>query len=136
MLPNLPTKHKKDEADFGLKFRTWILNKPIKMPSGDYELKDSRGKDSIAYSEITEEQLDSAKRSASDRGNLIRIVAGTPGAPDYSYRRNAPTFFVIHYPKCFEVIPLDSLLLERSRFKRKSLTSERARAISIITVKL
>lgn len=136
MLPQLPQKNNKKEADFGLRFRTWIMNKVVKMPSGDYELKDSRGKDSIAYSEITEDQIDSALRSASDKGNLIRIMSGTPGAPDYSYRRNDMTYFVIHYPGKFEVIPYSNLLFEKEKSKRKSLTSDRAHAISIITVKV
>ncbi len=133
MLPNLPKIHTKKEADFGLKFRTWILKKDPKMPSGNYELKDSRGKEWIPFAEITTEQIDSAYRS--EKENLIRVVVGTPGAPDYIYQRHVPTFFVIKFPKSAEVISLGSYLLERGRSNRKSLTSERAKAISTVSFK-
>ncbi len=135
-LPDLPQKHNKKEADFGLKFRKWIESKIHVLPFADYELKDSLGKDSIPFSVVSEEQLDSAMRSSSLKGNLIRIVSGTPGAPDYSFRRCCPTFFVIHFPKVFHVISLDTFLLEKQRSKRKSLTCERACSISTISVKL
>lgn len=128
MLPELPKKNKKEEAKDGLDFRDWFM-KQKSMPSGDYELKDSRGKMYLNYNEITEEQLNSAQRTQSLKGNLTRIINGTPGAPDYSYRKNTPAFFVITYPKGTEIISLDSLLFEKEKGK-KSLTWDRARAIS------
>lgn len=130
MLPSLPKRNNKKEADFGLVFREYI-NKKRWPVSADFELKDSRGKDRIPYSEIRDDQWDSAARSLSDKGNLMRISVGTPGAPDYAYRRNAPTYVVIRFPKSCEVISFETLALERERSKAKSLTWERAREISV-----
>lgn len=134
MLPALPKKNNKKEADFGLKFREWILSHSPKMPTGTYELKDSNGKEYINFKEITDDQIASAERTQTDKGNLLRIVNGTPGAPDYVFFRNSPAFFVIKFPGSFEVISLGNLLAEKESGKRKSLTVKRAKDISILSV--
>jgi hypothetical protein len=128
MLPDLPKKNKKKEASDGLEFREWFF-KQKSMPVGDYELKDSRGKNYISFNEITEEQENSAKRTMSAKGNLTRVVVGTPGTADYIYRKYNQSFFVITYPKGTEVISLENLLFEKEKGK-KSLTYDRAKAIS------
>lgn len=134
MLPQLPKKNKLHEFNLEEKFRKWFFTR--KMPNGDYELKDTRGKNYINYKEIADEQIDSALRTQSIKGNLTRIVNGTPGAPDYTFRRSLFAFFVIHYPLSTEIISVDNLLFERDRNKKKSLTYDRAVAISTISVKL
>ena len=136
MLPNLPKKNKHKEASDGLDFRSWFSRNYHKFEDCDFELKDSRGKDNIAYSEITQEQIDSALRTQSDKGNLVRIVNGTPGAPDYTYHRRATAYFVITYPKITHLITINNFLHEKEHSKRKSLTEERASAIATISVKL
>ena len=137
MLPNLPKKNKHKEADDGLAFRRWFeRNYMLFGEKCDFELKDSRGKDRIAYSEITPEQVDSALRSQSMKGNLTRIVNGTPGAPDYTYRRNAVAYLVITYPKITHFVPVNNLLFEKERSKSKSLTETRAAEIAVKSVKL
>jgi hypothetical protein len=130
MLPNLPKKNKLKEFDLYEKFRTEFFKR--KMPAGDYELKDTRGKNYLNYNEITEEQINNALRTESVKGNLTRIISGTPGSPDYTFRKNMQAFFVIRYPKSIEVITVENLLFEKSKGK-KSLTSERAMAISTMT---
>ena len=132
-LPKLPTKHKKDEAELGLKFRKWVFANES-LFAGSYELKDSRGKDYISFSEITEDQVDSALRTMSSKGNLIRIVSGSVGSPDYVLLKNMPAYVVIKYPKGCYLIGIETLLLEKERSKRKSLTEERAKEISIKSV--
>ena len=131
ILPDLPKQNKKDEADFGIDFRKWWMQNGMNAP---YELKDTRGKDSISFSEITDDQIMFALAAKSSKGVLIRVEKGTLGAPDYVGFRNSPAWIVIKYPKSAEVIDIDALLLEKSRSKRKSLTSERARAISTVSI--
>ena len=133
MLPSLPKINNKTEADFGLRFRKWWQLHGMNAP---YELKDSRGKSSIPFSSITPEQIAFALSAKSSKGVLIRVEKGTVGSPDYVGFRNSPAWFVIHFPKCFEVIDAEVFVMEKERSKRKSLTAERARAISTVTVKV
>lgn len=132
-LPDLPKFNKKSEADFGLKFRKWWQAKGMNAP---YELKDSRGKNSIPFSAVTAEQIAIALGAKSSKGVLIRIEKGTVGAPDYVGFRNSPYWFVFRYPKSVEIIDAEVFVMEKERSKRKSLTSERAAAISSISVKI
>jgi hypothetical protein len=131
MLPNLPKKNKTVEFDLGDHFRQNFFKR--KMPSGDYELKDTRGKKQLNWKEITDEQINSALRTQSEKGNLIRIVNGTPGAPDYRFTKNGQAFFVIRYPESIEVITVENLLFEKSK-GNKSLSAERAKTISTMTL--
>ena len=131
MLPNLPKKNKLKEFDLYEKFKCWVFSRPI--PNGDYELKDSRGKNYINWKEITDEQLDSAQRTQSPKGNLTRIINGTPGAPDYIFRKNSQAFFVIRFPVSIEVITIENLMYEKSKGK-KSLTADRAKSISTMSL--
>lgn len=131
MLPQLPKKNNKKEAEFGTKFVKWFWTQ--KFPRCDFELKDTNGKDYLNFSEVKEEQVNSALRSASDRGNLVRVIHGTTGTSDYSYKRNDITYIVIRYPKSCEVIPINNFLFEKEHSKRKSLTSARAKAISVMS---
>ena len=135
MLPDLPKQNKHKEADFGLRFRDYV--KHNNCLSGSYELKDSRGKTSIPFSEVTQEQIDSALMCNSDKGNLIRVIQGKPeGSPDFIYLKNSPAYIVIKYPNSFSIIGINTFLLEKERSKRKSLTESRATEISIKTVQL
>jgi len=131
MLPNLPKKNKTAEFDLGAHFHNEFFKR--KMPSGDYELKDTRGKNYLNYNEITEEQINNALRTQSPKGNLTRIMSGTNGAPDYTFRKNLQAFFVIRYPESIEVITVENLLYEKGKGK-KSLTHGRAKAISTMTI--
>jgi len=124
---------KKREADFGVRFRHWIRANP--QYSSAYELKQT-SKSSIPFSCLEEHQasyLMAIRRG--DKGILTR-VQGTNGEPDYIYLRNFPARIVIKFPTKFEIIDIETFLLERNRSKKKSLTAERAGEISIMTVKL
>lgn len=133
MLPNLPKQNAHREADFGLRFREYV--KYNNILTGSYELKDSRGKDSIPFSEVTQEQIDSALLCNNSKGRLIRIVQGTVGAPDYVYFKNAPAYIVIKYPHSFSIISIRNFVYEKEFSKRKSLTEKRAEEISVKTIK-
>jgi hypothetical protein len=130
MLPNLPKKNKLAEFDLGAYFQREFFKR--KMPVGDYELKDTRGKSYLNYKEITDEQINNALRTQSTKGNLTRIMSGTNGAPDYRFIKNSQAFFVIRYPESIEIITVENLLYEKGKGK-KSLTYDRAKAISTIT---
>lgn len=134
MLPELPKKNKKKEAEFGIKFRHFIeANPPI--ASYPYELKDTDGAEYLNFNEVTEEQVNSALRSKSITGNLIRIVNGTPGAPDYVFFRLCRySWIVIRYPKGFVFIDIDVWLKEKRASQRKSLIYERAIKIAHLVV--
>lgn len=125
----------KKEADFGVLLRHYLKANPLPL-SSHIEVKDTRGKDSFPFSELKEEQINNALASNSDKGNLIRISTGTIGAPDYAYYRNAPAYVVIKYPTHFSFITIGTFLMEKERSKRKSLTSERAKLISVNTINI
>lgn len=124
----------KQEADFSIRLRHYLKAHPLPI-SCPLEIKDTRGKPSLPYGEIKEEQTNNALASKSDKGNLIRVSVGTVGAPDYCYYRNSPAYIVINYPLGFVFIDIETFILDRDTSKRKSLTWERAQEISIRTVK-
>ena len=121
------------ESKFSLKFRSWWRANRM---NGVFELKDSRGASSIPFSEIKEEQIDSGLANKSKRGNLIRVQSGTIGTGDYIGLVNFPSYIVIKYPTHFEIIDIETFNLEKNRSKLRSLTSKRAKEISIISVSL
>jgi hypothetical protein len=134
MLPDLPKKNKKKEAEFGLVFRKWIEENPP-IASYPYELKDTDGEEYLNFAEVTPDQVNSALRSKSVTGNLIRIVNGTPGAPDYVfYCMCKYAWVVIRYPKGFVLIDIDAWLKEKKTSNRKSLIFERAIKIATFSV--
>lgn len=90
---------------------------------------------SLRFDEVKEEQIDWANAITNGDGVLMRQVGGN-GEPDYTYHYKEPTFIVIKFPKDMEFISIDQWLAERERSKRKSLTLQRARQISTISVKL
>lgn len=138
-LPDLPTKHKHKEADFGTKvFRPWVLANANSLFSCTFELKDSYGKDCIPFNAVEDIQVDASQSIKwGKNGYLIRNQSGTPGAPDYSYFKSAPAFLVFNYGRLgFVLIDIETFVLEKKRSKRKSLTFERACDIAWKVVKL
>ena len=116
MLPPLPKKNKKTEANFGLAFVEFIKNKKP-QESYQYELKDTRGKDSFYLKELSEKQVNHALRSKTKTGNLVRVISGTPGSPDYHHFVNCKySFVVIRYPQFFAFIDIDDLLNEGGKY--------------------
>lgn len=129
MLPPLPKKNNHKEADDGLDFRTWFASHRAEFDNASFELKDSRGKDYIPFNEITDEQVDSALRTMSDKGNLVRVVKGTVGTGDYLYHRHADAYLVATYRRNTYLIPMERFIYERDCSERKSLTEIRASQI-------
>ncbi len=130
-LPILPKKIKTVEAEFGTKvFKKWVENNAHALYSCTFELKQTHT-DSIPFNCVEEPQVDASMCVKwSNKGYLIRNQAGTPGAPDYSFYRNAPAYIVIKYPKFFVLIDIEMFIEEKKKSKRKSLTSDRAKEIA------
>lgn len=122
----------KREANFGLLLRHWLKANP--RLSSAFELKQTTGS-SISFDCFEPGQTDYLLAIKSDKGALIRVQGGS-GEPDYVYLRNAPANVVIRFPREFHLIDIDTFLLEKKRSKRKSLTNERAREISIVSIKM
>lgn len=130
-LPELPQVNKKQEANSSLKLREWIMSNP--RSSCSIEMKDTRGKNYLNYSEIGQEQINYALAiQESEKGVLIR-VQGMNGEPDYIYLRKEPALFGIKYPKGICLINVNNLVHEMKTFKKKSLDFSRAKDIAIIT---
>lgn len=121
------------ESKSALLFRAWWRANRI---AGAFELKDSRGKSSIPFSEVTQDQIDSGMANKSRKGNLIRIASGTTGTADYISLVGYPSYIVIKFPAGFEIIDVETFDLERNRSKLRQLSHIRAKQISIISIKL
>lgn len=121
---------RKREADFGVLFRHWLKANP--RHSCAFELKQTTKK-SIPFSCLEDHQIDYLQAIKGSKGVLIR-VQGTNGEPDYIYLRNCPAKVVLKFPKVFHLIDIDAFVLEKSRSKIKSITSERAEQISTLSV--
>lgn len=131
MLPSLPRINKKQEATSSLKLRKWLMDNP--RSSCSIEMKDTRGKNYLSFSEVKEEQLTYAMAIKGDKGVLIRIQ-GVNGEPDYIYLRNEPAYIVIKYPKCMVGIDPQTFMLERDRSKSRSLLCARAKDIAVFVI--
>ena len=132
MLPPLPKLHKQKEANFSIKFRHWLDTNP-RMTSS-FEMKDTRGKNYLNYSEIKPEQINYAQAIQDNKKGVLIRVQGMAGEPDYIYLRNEPALFVIKYPKAFCIINVNNLVHEMKTYKKKSLDFSRAQAIAIVTI--
>lgn len=126
----------KREANFGLLFRKWWKTQED-MPSAAFELKQTTI-DYISFSALQEHQEIALLASKSRKGILYKAPDDSRSVKpfDYFHLARAMAYVVIRYPKGFEVIDIDTFLLERDRSQRKSLTHERARRISTFSVKL
>lgn len=68
-------------------------------------------------------------------GVMLRVVAVAEGMPDYIWLREEPAYVVIKFPDIMCIIDIEVFVNERDTSKRKSLTSERAEAISVTTTR-
>lgn len=121
---------KKREAAFQTLFRHWVRSKPS-LPTGAYELKQTTT-DSIPFSDVQLHQLAALEAAQSGTGILYKIPDDSRGVKpfDMVYLQSSTAWIVIRFPKFFCVISLESFEIEKSRSERKSLTSDRARAVS------
>lgn len=97
-----------------------------------YEVKDSRGKSYIPFSEIRDEQLAYAEAISND-GVLIR-VQGANGEPDYVWLANTPAYFVLVFPRLMCLVSGETLDLEMKRSKIRRITASRAKELAVICV--
>jgi hypothetical protein len=79
-LPPLPRVLKKQESKFSLYYAQWIAKN--KRFASSIELKDTRGKNSLPFSEVKPEQLAWGLAISGDEGAWIRIQ-GTRGTRLY-----------------------------------------------------
>lgn len=136
-MPELPRRIKRHEADFGLQFRHWAeANKKSFPPSCSFELKDTAGKNSLAF-DAWEPKQSRFAHEIQHEGSLIRVTVGTPGTADYLFmKRPSIAFVVIKFPDQFCIIKANDLIAEKESSKRKSLTAERAKEIAEKVVEL
>lgn len=132
-MPPLTKLHKGRETDFGVWLKNYTEKHPHLVTTG-LECKQTTT-DSISFSVVTPQQVAFGMGAKSSKGVWIR-VQGLNGEQDYFFVVNSPSYVVIRYPNVVCWVDIETLIMERDRSKRKSLTSERAEAISIRTVKL
>ena len=124
----------KREASSAILFRHWLRANPQETCS--YEIKDTRSKDYLNFSEVKDGQLNYGLAINSDKGVLMRVEAVATGMPDYIYMRSSKAYIVIKYPKIMAIIDINSFIKEKQKSPRKSLTSARAERISFKVIKL
>lgn len=127
----------KRESKFGQTFRHWLKSEPLRFSYGAaFELKQTST--ALPFDAVEEHQLDALLAVAeSDKGMLYKIPDDSRGIKpfDMVFMRKAPAYVVIKYPKHFEVITVGTFIHEKKISNRKSLTAQRAREISVVSVK-
>jgi len=122
MLPDLPTKHQKKEADFGLTFRTWFYDHEHLFTGGEqFELKQTKT-DRFNLKKIE------PKQRIADKG-LLRLTLATKGTADYKNEKGAKLYTVVKYPKLWCIININKI-----NFNKISLTSNEAKEIAEIII--
>lgn len=122
------------ESKSAITFRHWIEKNP--MYTCALEMKDTRGKSSLPFNEVIQEQREFGMAIKSNKGVLIRVVPIVKGYPDYIYLRNEPAYLPVKYPKSICIIDIETFILEDRRSKRRSLTEGRAKDIAIKVIEL
>lgn len=121
------------EKNYQTIFNHWLKN--VYKKTGAFELKLTKT-NSLPFISVVPHQIEALK-AASDRGLVYKIPdAGYQNPFDCFSMFGVPAFVVIKYPLSFEMITIDNFIYERDRSKRKSLTYERAQAISNISIKI
>jgi hypothetical protein len=136
MLPELPKKRKNEEAVFGEQIVDYVnkLRKPFFEFTVWQELKVSDEKGYFRFEQVEPHQVVRCQQIKTT-GMYVRIVDARVGKkvgiPDYVWIYKQPAYIVIRYPKSWCFIDIDTFVLEKERSKKKSMTEERARKISI-----
>lgn len=121
----------KREAAFQTRFNKWL--REHYKGSGVFELKQTQT-ESIPFVSVKEHQL--LGLLSAKHGTLVHKISDqTQGYKPFDsfILRNTPAFIVIKYPQGFVIIDVDIFISEATKSERKSLTYERAKAISIAT---
>ena len=126
MLPKLPTKINKREANFTTHFKKWLETHP--MESAVFELKQSQT-DSMPFNAVKEHQINALKCATIPGAYLLyKIPDDSRGQKpcDLVYFNDARAFVVIKYPQGFVGITIFNFIAEREISTRKSLLYSRA----------
>lgn len=125
------------ESKSAIVFRHWVRANGKDFVTSAIETKDTRGKSYLNFSEVSEAQIRWLLAiKTSENGVLLRIIPIAEGMPDYIFLKKESAFIPIKYPKKIELIDIETFILEKKRTKEKSLTSQRAHEISILTINL
>lgn len=100
---------------------------------GSYEMKDTRGKNYLPWSEVKDRQVAFGLTIQSKEGVWIR-VQGLNGEPDYIFLKNTPSHIVVKYPRFYAIISINNFLHEKKNSKAAHLTAERAKNIAIMVL--
>lgn len=135
MLPQLPIYRQNKEATFGEQLVQYVakLKEPFFPYSCKIEIKQTTN-NTFYFKQLEDLQIIKLKKIKHE-GLLIRITEatsnGTHGIPDYDWVYKQPAYVGIKYDKSWCFIDIDTFVLEKERSKKKSMTEERAREISI-----
>lgn len=123
----------KREKSFQTTFNHWLKN--VYKKTGAYELKQTTT-GSLPFSAVVDHQVDALLNVR--HGQFVFKIpdAGYQNPFDCFSLCEQPAYVVIKYDKFFCLISIDTWLLEKGRSKRKSLTSERAKEVSVVVVPL
>lgn len=128
---------KKHEQSFCTVYQQWLMARGAKhnVQSAPWEAKHSRGKDSIPFADVPQHQRDALFACTTDRGFCYKISDQSAGTKPYDgiFYRNAPAYLVFAYVNKFYIISIHNFLHEEKTSKRKSLTEDRAKEISILS---
>ncbi len=128
----------KREANFGELFRHWHKANKKRMPMQfNFELKQTTGP-SIRFDAVQEHQNDFLEAGESMEGFMYKIPDDSRGIKPFDgfYSSCTPGYIIIRFPKHFEIISRVTFLWEKEHSRRKSLSAERAKEISVISVPL
>src|ERR1035437_8190810 len=109
----------KPESKSSILFRHWLMAHP--RESCTFEMKDTRGDNALAFSEIKKLQIEYGLAvKYSSKGVLFRMQSVSEGMPDYSYHYKDPAYVVIKYPSVMCLIDIEALSLEKGKSVRRS----------------
>lgn len=124
---------RKAESQFQTVFNQWLRD--VYKRTGAWELKHTRGKSSFPFSEVKDHQI-RALQVAHHNVLAYKIPDDSMSYKPFDCISLAqePARIVIRYPKFFCLIDVETFILEKSRSKKKSLSADRAKDISILIV--
>ncbi len=126
-LPNLPKVLNKREANWTTTvFRKWLLENYHTLGGSTFEVKHTRGKEYLAFSEVKPSQVAKMLKIRHEKYVWKNPDFGEETPPDIFFFNQAPVYIVIKYPKGFVGIAIDKFILENKQNKRHSLLWSRA----------
>jgi hypothetical protein len=127
---------RKLEAKFCSIYQQWVRAGGYKrIQTAPWEAKHSRGTDSIPFSEVPESERNALFQCTTEKGYIYKISdmsAGSKGFDGFFFK-NSPAYLIFAYTKTFYIISIHNFLNEVKISKRKSLTEQRAKEISILS---